>query len=65
MLSGNSLPRLATAKQIADFAGLSLARVYELARREGGIPHVRLGHSWRFDPAAVSEWFEHAGTDGG
>lgn len=56
-----TLPRLATATEVADQTGLSRHRVYELARVEG-MPHVRLGRAVRFDPTAVRAWLAAGGT---
>ena len=48
------LPRLLTADDLADqFASLSRQRIYELAR-DGGIPAIRVGRSWRFSAQAVT-----------
>lgn len=55
------LPRLLTARQLADQLGLSLPRVYELAR-ECDLPVVRLGRAMRFDAEAVRLWLSAGGT---
>jgi excisionase family DNA binding protein len=57
------LPRLATAKEISDQTGLTLPRVYELART-GQMPVVKLGRAMRFDPEIVAEFFRNGGTAG-
>lgn len=53
--------RLHNAQEIAAARGIPLWRVYELAR-EQGMPHIRLGRSLRFDPAAVDDWLKAGGT---
>lgn len=58
-----TLPRLMTARELSRETGLSLARVYELAR-DGDMPSVRLGRAVRFDPGAVREWIAAGGTAG-
>lgn len=55
-----ALPRLLTAREVADALNVSEARVYELAR-EGLLPTVRLGRQVRFHPKAVAEWIENGG----
>lgn len=63
-MSVETLPRLATAKEVAAATGLSLPRVYELARL-GYMPVIRLGRSMRFDLATVAAWLRGGGTDNG
>ena len=54
------LPRLLTAREVADALGVSEARVYELARM-GLLPATRLGRQVRFNARAVAEWIESGG----
>lgn len=56
-----ALPRLLTAREVADATGLPAWRVYELMR-SGALPHVRLGRACRYSAAAVSEWLAAGGT---
>jgi excisionase family DNA binding protein len=44
MSTDTQLPRLMRAREVSEQTGLSLARIYELARRDE-IPHVRVGRS--------------------
>ena len=55
------LPRLLTAREVAQATGLALARVYELTRR-GEVPHVRFGRSVRYDADVMIEWLRAGGT---
>lgn len=57
----NAGPRLVTARTVAERLGISQHRVYELART-GDLPHVRLGRSMRFDPAAIESFIKGGGT---
>ena len=60
-MSNTTLPRLLTARQVAEDTGLPLARVYELAR-EGAMPCVRLGRAMRFDAEELRSWLANGGT---
>lgn len=54
--------KLITAKELADFWQMPLARVYELAR-SGVLPVVRMGERQiRFDEAALKEWIARGGN---
>jgi excisionase family DNA binding protein len=55
------LPRLLRAHEVADQTGLSLARVYELAR-EGLMPCIRLGRAVRFDASRLNDWLSGGGA---
>lgn len=50
------LPRLVDAQAIAAQLGIPTSWVRASVRR-GEVPHVRLGHYIRFDPAAVDAWW--------
>lgn len=56
-----TVPRLLTAREVAEALGLPKWRVYQLARDEG-LPAVRLGRSLRFDADALAEWLQAGGT---
>ena len=58
------LPRLLKASDLAQQTGISVPRIYELART-GQLPCIRLGRSMRFDPLAVRAWLEAGGTCNG
>jgi excisionase family DNA binding protein len=51
--AGPGLPKLHSARQVAEATGLSLYRVYELCRL-GVLPHRRLGRSIRFSADSVA-----------
>lgn len=57
-----SLPRLLTAREVAEQTGLPLARVYELSR-DGDMPCVRLGRARRFSLPALLAWIEKGGAN--
>lgn len=44
-------------KQLAAWAGVSVKKIYELVER-GELPHLRVGHAIRFDPAKTRQHFE-------
>lgn len=60
-MNTESLPRLLTAREVADRTGIPLSRIYELVRLEK-LPHVRLGRAVRFSAEAVREWLDAGGT---
>ena len=54
--------RLVNAKRAAECLGVSVARLYELAR-VGAIPTVRLGpKQLRFDEDALTTWARNGGV---
>lgn len=60
--TNRELPRLLTAKELADHLGsVSPQRIYRLTR-EGVIPHIRLGRAVRFSAESVAEWIAAGGT---
>ena len=61
MVTTTQLPRLISARDVADQTGLPLARVYQLAR-EDRMPCIRLGRAMRFDGDAVRAWLADGGT---
>ncbi|MEX2529836.1 MAG: helix-turn-helix domain-containing protein [Gemmatimonadota bacterium] len=48
------LPRLLTAREVADQTGLPLQRVYEMART-GELPALRFGRAMRFNASELRE----------
>lgn len=50
-----------SAREMADMLGLSVNRVYELAKK-GEIPAVRIGGLWRFSIVRVNEWLAGGGV---
>ena len=44
-------------EQVAEILGLSEAMIYKMAKN-GLLPHYRIGTSVRFDPRAISEWYD-------
>lgn len=53
------------AREVAKALDLSERQVLRLAQA-GELPHVRVGRSVRFDPAAVEAWLrQHATANGG
>jgi len=59
--STTCLPRLLKAREVAKQTGLPLARVYELSR-QGTIPCIKLGRSYRYDAAKLRNWLNDGGT---
>jgi excisionase family DNA binding protein len=57
--------QLVRAREVAKALALSERSVLRLAA-QGDLPHVRVGRSVRFDPAAVEAWLRgHSNGDGG
>lgn len=52
---------LIAAPAAARLLGISLQRLYELSR-EGIIPCVRLGRSFRYSPSALNEFIQKGGA---
>ena len=48
-------PGLLTAPQLAELLNMARTTLYEMAAN-GRIPHIRIGSSIRFDPAATARW---------
>jgi excisionase family DNA binding protein len=46
--------KLSTAKDVADFLGITESTVYRLVK-SGDIPGVRIGTQWRFDMDVLKE----------
>jgi len=51
---------LLTIQEMAEWLKVPLSWLYSRTRIKGpdGIPHVRVGHYIRFDPAMVLAWIE-------
>ena len=49
-----------TIREVAQYLRLSEAKIYELARN-GTIPAVRSGKSWRFQKELLMEWVRNGG----
>ena len=49
-----------TIREVAQYLRLSEAKIYELARN-GTIPAVRIGKSWRFQKELLMEWVRNGG----
>ena len=47
--------RIMTVHDIAEYLRLSEAKVYKLAK-EGHLPALRVGKSWRFRKDLIDEW---------
>ena len=59
-----ALPRLLTAREVSEATGLAPWRIYELSR-DGNIPAVSVGRSYRYSAPALLEWIENGGTRAG
>lgn len=55
------LPRLLTAREVAQQTSLPLSRVYELTRT-GDLPHTRFGRAVRYSAPALAVWIDGGGT---
>lgn len=56
-----NFPKILTAPEVAQLIGVSVARVYELARqtKANGFPVIRIGErSMRFSKEALLRWME-------
>jgi len=56
---GCSMSETLSSKQAAEYLGTSPDRVRRLAR-QGRLPGVKLGHTWRFRKADLEETFSEA-----
>jgi excisionase family DNA binding protein len=48
---------LIDSKEAAVLLGICTRKLWELTNR-GEVPHVRIGRSVRFDPAALEKWVQ-------
>jgi len=63
MSDESNLPRLLTARELADQLGLSRFRIYELSRKKQ-VPFIKIGErSYRYNPEAILFWLANSGTD--
>lgn len=54
-----TLPRLLTAKEVAQQLHVSIWRIHEWTRSRG-LPAVHVGRNYRYDPRAVDAWIRTA-----
>ena len=52
--------RLLTVREVAEYLDLAEVTIYRWAR-EGHIPSIRMGRSWRFRVNEINKWLEKAG----
>ena len=53
----NAVPRILTAKEVADYLRCHISTVYRLAKT-GKLPGFRLGADWRFREDALQNWLD-------
>ena len=46
---------LLKAEDVAEFLGVSLRKVLRMAK-QGSLPYLRIGESYRFDPHTLADW---------
>lgn len=51
------VPRILTAKEVADYLRCHISTVYRLAKN-GKLPAFRLGADWRFREDALQNWLD-------
>ena len=56
-----TLPRLLNAREVSEATGLPTWRIYELSRN-GEIPTVAVGRSYRYAAPAIRRWIDNGGT---
>jgi excisionase family DNA binding protein len=52
-----AVPRILTAKEVADYLRCHISTVYRLAKG-GKLPGFRLGADWRFREDALQNWLD-------
>jgi excisionase family DNA binding protein len=52
-----AVPRIMTAKEVADYLRCHISTVYRLAKN-GKLPGFRLGADWRFREDALQNWLD-------
>jgi len=52
-----AIPRILTAKEVADYLRCHISTVYRLAKT-GKLPSFRLGADWRFREDALQNWVD-------
>ena len=50
-------PAIMTVKDVAEYLRMSEAKVYRLVK-EGALPVVRIGKTWRFRKDLLDEWLK-------
>lgn len=57
--------KLLTVKQAAEQLGVSMSVMYEMVHRTDGlgVPHVRLGRTFRISRRALEKWIDETGRD--
>jgi excisionase family DNA binding protein len=50
-------PAIMTVKEVAEYLRMSEAKVYRLVK-EGALPVVRIGKTWRFRKDLLDEWIK-------
>ena len=58
-----AVPRILTAKEVADYLRCHISTVYRLAKT-GKLPGFRLGADWRFREDALQNWLDVELTSG-
>ncbi len=59
--SGSLEVGIMTVHDVARYLRLSEAKVYKLAR-QGFLPAIRMGKSWRFSKDLIDEWMRREAT---
>ena len=54
-------PAILTVKEVAEYLRMSEAKVYKLIK-EGVLPVVRIGKTWRFRKDLLDAWLEQSST---
>lgn len=54
-------PVIMTVKDVADYLRMSEAKIYRLVRN-GVLPVVRIGKTWRFRKDLLDEWLKESST---
>ncbi len=57
----SNVSKILTIHDVAQYLRLSEATVYQMAR-DGLIPGLRLGRTWRFRQEMIDDWLNHAET---
>ena len=52
-------PAVLTVHEVAEYLRISEAKVYRLAR-EGELPVIRIGKTWRFRRDLLDDWLENS-----
>ena len=55
-------PAIMTVKEVAEYLRMSEAKVYRLVK-QGVLPVVRIGKSWRFRKDLLDEWLRDCSSD--